>query len=261
MKIIVRGCTIEQIFAVHSINLPSMPSPVYQWRKALRRNMTVNCSATRFQVSWTAVVLPTKVVAILRPLGGMSQMDTFTLFGIHSTKYDEFLFTTFNICSSTSLEDIVVQCLVVKSETLVGILDELMYRKRGIVWLDDCIRNLGRRDHRVGRHDTVGVLLSDFGDKKSSHTSTSSSSHGMRKLETLHTITALGLFSYDIKDRVNEFGTFSVVTLGPVISSTYKKKRSIKMIRLARQEKTILQSKSQYRSLTSLPKHKVVRPE
>ena len=67
-------------------NLPSMPSPVYQWRKALRRNITENCSATRFHVSWTAVVLPTNVVAILRPLGGMSQMDALTLFGIHSTK-------------------------------------------------------------------------------------------------------------------------------------------------------------------------------
>ena len=81
-----------------------MPSPVYQWRKALRLNMTVNCSATRFQVSWTAVVLPTNVVAILRPLGGMSQIEAFTLLGIHSTKYELFLFTTLIICSSTSFE-------------------------------------------------------------------------------------------------------------------------------------------------------------
>merc|ERR1711988_1575293 len=74
--------------SVNSIS--SMPSPVYQWRKDLRRNMAVNCSATRFQVSWTAVVLPMKVVDILSPLGGMSQMDDLTLFGIHSTKYEEF---------------------------------------------------------------------------------------------------------------------------------------------------------------------------
>ena len=60
--------------------------------------MAVNCSATRFHTSWMAVVLPTKVVDILRPLGGTSQIDAFTLLGIHSTKYDEFLFTTFNIC-------------------------------------------------------------------------------------------------------------------------------------------------------------------
>merc|ERR1712070_1176863 len=89
--------------SVNSIS--SMPSPVYQWRNALRRNMAVNCSATRFHVSWTAVVLPMNVVAILRPFGGMSQMADLTLFGIHSTKYDEFLLTTLSICSSTSFVD------------------------------------------------------------------------------------------------------------------------------------------------------------
>jgi len=39
-----------------------------------------------------AVELPTKVTAILRPFGGISQIDDLMLFGIHSTKYDEFLF-------------------------------------------------------------------------------------------------------------------------------------------------------------------------
>ena len=43
--------------------------------------------------------------AILRPLGGMSQTDDLMLFGIHSTKYEEFLFWTLSICSSTSLVD------------------------------------------------------------------------------------------------------------------------------------------------------------
>merc|ERR1711920_787465 len=51
------------------------------------------------------VELPRKPTDILRPLGGMSQMEHFMLFGIHSTKYDEFLFWTFSICSSTSLVD------------------------------------------------------------------------------------------------------------------------------------------------------------
>merc|ERR1711861_74035 len=44
-------------------------------------------------------------VDILRPLGGMSQMNDLTLFGIHSTKYEEFLLITLSICSSTSLVD------------------------------------------------------------------------------------------------------------------------------------------------------------
>ena len=46
-----------------------------------------------------------KQVDILRPFGGMSQMAHFMLLGIHSTKYDEFLFCTLSICSSTSLVD------------------------------------------------------------------------------------------------------------------------------------------------------------
>jgi len=46
----------------------------HQWRKALRRNMAVNCSLTRLNMSWMAVVLPRNVALILRPLGGMSQI-------------------------------------------------------------------------------------------------------------------------------------------------------------------------------------------
>merc|ERR1711923_297919 len=70
--------------SVNSIS--SMPSPVYQWRKALRRNMAVNCSEILLNNSWIAVELPMKVADILRPLGGMSQTAVLTLLGIHPTK-------------------------------------------------------------------------------------------------------------------------------------------------------------------------------
>mmetsp|Transcript_18581 Transcript_18581/g.47758 ORF Transcript_18581/g.47758 Transcript_18581/m.47758 type:complete len:214 (+) Transcript_18581:671-1312(+) len=89
--------------SVNSIS--SMPSPVYQCRKALRRNIDVKYSATRLNISWIAVELPAKATAIFRPFGGMSQIEALMLFGIHSTKYEEFLFCTFNICSSTSFVD------------------------------------------------------------------------------------------------------------------------------------------------------------
>merc|ERR1712099_3967 len=77
--------------SVNSIS--SMPSPVYQWRKALRLNIAVNCSEILLNSSWMAVELPMKVAAILRPLGGISQTAVLTLLGIHSTKYEEFLFS------------------------------------------------------------------------------------------------------------------------------------------------------------------------
>lgn len=46
-----------------------------------------------------------KVVDILSPFGGISHTDDLMLLGIHSTKYEEFLFCTLSICSSTSLVD------------------------------------------------------------------------------------------------------------------------------------------------------------
>merc|ERR1719373_210218 len=76
--------------SVNSIS--SMPSPVYQCKNAFLLNMAVNCSEILLKSSWMAVELPMKVEAILRPLGGMSQTAVLMLLGIHSTKYDEFLF-------------------------------------------------------------------------------------------------------------------------------------------------------------------------
>merc|ERR1719367_681555 len=90
--------------SVNSIS--SIPSPVYQCKKALRLNMAVNCSEIRLNNSWMAVEFPINVAAILRPRGGMSQTAVLTLLGIHSTKYDEFLFWMLSICSSTSFIDI-----------------------------------------------------------------------------------------------------------------------------------------------------------
>ena len=76
---------IENVFtSVNSIS--SIPSPVYQCKKALRLNMAVNCSPIRLNSSWMAVLLPMKVEDILSPRGGMSQTAVLTLLGIHSTK-------------------------------------------------------------------------------------------------------------------------------------------------------------------------------
>nr|VDD50843.1 unnamed protein product [Brassica oleracea] len=77
--------------SVNSIS--SIPSPVYQCKKAFLLNIAVNCSLTRLNISWIDVEFPMKVEAIFRPVGGISQTVDLTLLGIHST----------NICSSTSL--------------------------------------------------------------------------------------------------------------------------------------------------------------
>jgi len=74
--------------------ISSIPSPVYQCKKALRLNMTVNWSPIRLKSSWMLVEFPMKVELIFNPLGGIEHRAVRTLLGIHSTKYDEFLFCT-----------------------------------------------------------------------------------------------------------------------------------------------------------------------
>merc|ERR1711959_76595 len=64
------------MFDSASVNsISSMPSPVYQWRNAFLRNIPVKYSATLLNISWIAVELPGNTTAILRPFGGMSQME------------------------------------------------------------------------------------------------------------------------------------------------------------------------------------------
>ena len=55
-------------------------------------NIAANCSEILLNISWMAVVLPMKVEAMERPRGGMSHTAVLMLLGIHSTKYEEFLF-------------------------------------------------------------------------------------------------------------------------------------------------------------------------
>jgi hypothetical protein len=61
----------------------------------------------------------------------------------------------------------IVEGLVIKSKTLISILDKLMDRKGTVIWLNDGIRHLRRRNDGVCRHNSIRVLLSDLGDKKS----------------------------------------------------------------------------------------------
>ena len=82
-----RNLSLSPQRSITSVNsISSIPSPVYQCKKALRLNMAVNCSPIRLNSSWIAVLLPTNVDDILSPRGGMSQTAVLTLFGIHSTK-------------------------------------------------------------------------------------------------------------------------------------------------------------------------------
>ena len=81
------------------------------------------------------------------------------------------------------------------------------------VLLDDGVTDLGGWDDTEGGHHAIGVLLTDLGDQKSSHTGTSAATKGVSELEALEAITALSLLADNIEDGVDKLGTFGVVTL------------------------------------------------
>jgi hypothetical protein len=114
----------------------------------------------------------------------------------------------------------VVEGLVVDDLDLVSVLDELVDGEGGVVWLDDGVRDLGGGEDGEGFHDSIGVLLTDLGDQEGSHTRAGSTTEGVADLEALKAVTTLSLLSDDVEDGVNELGTLSVVTLGPVVSGS-----------------------------------------
>merc|ERR1719412_2041990 len=86
-------------------SISSIPSPLYQWRNALRLYIAPNCVARRWKMPLSAVVLATKVHDCLASLGGTSTTDVFMLLGIHSTKSSPFEAWRFSAFSSTSCVD------------------------------------------------------------------------------------------------------------------------------------------------------------
>ena len=114
----------------------------------------------------------------------------------------------------------VVQGLVVNAIGLVGVLDKLMHREGGVVWLNDGVGNLWRWAHGERVHDSVWVFLADLGDQQCSETGPRTTTTGVGELEALEAVAALSLLADDIENRVNELSTLGVVTLGPVVTGT-----------------------------------------
>ena len=114
----------------------------------------------------------------------------------------------------------IVQRLVVDTEGLIRVLDQLVDRESGVVWLDNGIRDLWRWHDGESGHHTVWELLADLADEKRTHTGTGTTTERVGDLETLKAVTSLSLATDDIENLVNELGTLSVVTLCPVVSGT-----------------------------------------
>merc|ERR550537_1965953 len=134
------------------------------------------------------------------------------------------------ICWSGELqgsETNVVECLIVKKHAFVGILHQLVEREHCIVRFDDCVTDLGRWYDGECLHDTVRILLTNFRNQQGTHTCTRSSSKGMAELKALKAITSFSLLANNVKHRVDQFGTFCIMSLRPIISSTSLAKHEV----------------------------------
>jgi hypothetical protein len=114
----------------------------------------------------------------------------------------------------------VVESLVINAEGLVGVLDQLMNGKSGVVWFDNGVGDLWRWNDREGGHHAIWELLADLGDQQCTHTGTGSTAERVGDLEALQAVAAFGLAADDIKNLVNKLSTLSVVTFSPVVSCT-----------------------------------------
>jgi hypothetical protein len=119
-----------------------------------------------------------------------------------------------------SSETDIVEGFVINNLDLISIFDKLMDRKGSVIWLDNGIGDLWRWENGESFHNSVWIFFSDLGDKEGTHTRTSTTTERVGDLETLETIATFGFFSDNIEDGVDEFSTFGVVTLGPVVTGT-----------------------------------------
>ena len=87
-----------------------------------------------------------------------------------------------------------------------------------VVRFDDGVGHLRGRADGEGLHDSVRVFLADLGDEQSTHAGAGSSAEGVGDLESLEAIAAFSFLSDDVEDGVDEFCTFGVVTLSPVVA-------------------------------------------
>jgi len=119
-----------------------------------------------------------------------------------------------------SSEADIVKSLVINAHNLIGVFDELMHGKGGVVGLNDSVGHLRRRHDGEGSHDSIGVLFTDLGDQEGSHTGAGTTTERVGDLEALEAIATFSFFSADVEDGVDELGTLGVMTLGPVVTGT-----------------------------------------
>jgi hypothetical protein len=119
-----------------------------------------------------------------------------------------------------SSEADIIKSFIINAHNLIGVLNELMDGEGGVVRLNNGIGDLGRGHDGESAHHSVGVFFSDLGDEECSHTGSGTTTERVGDLETLEAIATFGFFTDNIEDGVDEFSTFGVMSLGPVVTGT-----------------------------------------
>merc|ERR1711959_351158 len=96
----------------------------------------------------------------------------------------------------------IIKSFIINDLDFISILDQLMDREGGVVWLNNGIRDLWRWEDGEGFHDSVWVLFSDLGDQESSHTGTSTTTQRVGDLEALQAVATFSLLSDNVEDGV-----------------------------------------------------------
>lgn len=123
----------------------------------------------------------------------------------------------------------VVQSFVVDTESLLGILNELMQREDGVVGFSNGVRNLdvrliyslthlSRREYRISTHHSIRILFVDFSQQEGSEARTSTTTEGVGDLKTLEAIGLFGIASDSLQNSVDDFRSLSIVAFGKVVS-------------------------------------------
>lgn len=114
----------------------------------------------------------------------------------------------------------VVEGLVVNAEGFICVLQKLVDRQGGVVWLHYGVRDFWGGHDAEGIHDAVGVLLPDLVDDERPHAGASATTQRVNQLEPLQAVAAFALISHPVNHLLHQLRSLSVVTLSPVVSSS-----------------------------------------
>ncbi len=114
----------------------------------------------------------------------------------------------------------IIQSFIVNAIGFISVLHKLVNRESGIVGFNNSVGDLGRWHYRVSVHDPVRVFLPDLGDEESSHARAGSSAKRVGHLEALQTIGGFRLFANYIQNRINQLGSFGVMSFRPIVAGS-----------------------------------------